>query len=99
VCHHQGKAEEGTQHHIHALLDRAIKLMWVKDLHISLMKKLPHFMPRRLKISVRTRPDIQVLIWTFFVKLCFQAVTGNHSQCNIHSKQVVFLISRFFLIF
>jgi hypothetical protein len=30
------------------LLERAIKMMWVKDLPISLMKKLAHSMPKRI---------------------------------------------------
>jgi hypothetical protein len=32
--------------------ERAIKIMWVKDLPISLMKKLAHSMPKRIQMCI-----------------------------------------------
>jgi transposase len=37
------------------LLERAIKMMWVKDLPISLMKKLAHSMPKRIQMCIQNQ--------------------------------------------
>jgi hypothetical protein len=37
------------------LLENAIKMIWVKDLPISLLKKLTHSMPKRIQMCIQNQ--------------------------------------------
>jgi hypothetical protein len=37
------------------LLIRAIKMIWVKDLPVTLFKKLIHFMPKRMRMYIKNK--------------------------------------------
>jgi hypothetical protein len=60
------------------LLIRVIKMMWVKDLSVTLFKKLAHSMPKRIRMCIEnTLPPTEI---------CVTHIETVQNQCCRHNR-------------